>query len=258
MPSPPFSITQAVKLGDFVQAAYQLFFDNDPPDFTPPAGYTLVSKIYADDITDDVPDFMVFGFVARSDSDVVVAIRGTEGVFEWIKNVFFGLVPFPFVANAGSTEQGFTNFYSTLRTGPDNTQQRVVDALGALVADGSVSTVRITGHSLGAALATMLAIDLAGNQVFVPTVYTFASPRVGDKVFAGNYDNLVPDCWRIANLHDIVPLLPPSLAGYAHVDAELPINSDDQARQNIACWHYLATYLHTLDPTEPLDDECVP
>jgi predicted lipase len=105
----------------------------------------------------------------------------------------------------------------------------------------------------------MLAIDLAGNGVFAaPTVYTFASPRVGDKVFAGTYDNLVPNSWRVSNLNDIVPHLPPLLAGYVHVDAEYPINSDDKSRHTVRCWHALATYLNTLDPTVPLDAGCVP
>ncbi len=257
MPSPPFSLADALQLGQFVQAAYELFATGDPPDFAPPQGCSLVSKVYADDITDGLPDLKVFGFIARSDTDAVVAIRGTEGVFEWIKDVFFVLVPFPFL-DAGRTEQGFTDFYSSFHTGPDNTQPRVVDALRELLADGSIQSLRITGHSLGAALATLLAIDVAGNKVITPRVYTFASPRVGDKIFAGTYDDLVPDSWRNANLHDIVPHLPPSLAGYAHVDAELPLNSDDKARHNIQCWHTLATYLNTLDPGVPLDPNCQP
>ena len=81
---------------------------------------------------------------------------------------------------------------------------------------------------------------------------------MGDKVFAGTYDDVVPDSWRIANLHDIVPHLPPWLAGYAHVDAEYPINSDDKARHNIVCWHALATYLNTLDADLALEARCQP
>src|SRR5216684_8764227 len=87
------------------------------PNFVPTAGYQLVSKIYADDLTDNLPDFKVFGFVAQSGSDVIVAIRGTEGVLEWLMDAHFIPIPFPFLG-AGRTEQGFTNFYSTLRTGP--------------------------------------------------------------------------------------------------------------------------------------------
>ena len=259
MPSAPFSTTQAVELGKFVLSAYDLF-SNPDPDAVPglPAGYALVAKIYADDITTGVvSDFKVFGFIARSGGDVVVAIRGTEDVFEWIADVEFRLVDFPFV-KAGRTEHGFTSFYSSLRTGPSNGQPRAIDVLAALVKGGGVTSLRITGHSLGAALATLLAIDVAANAGFAnPVIYTFASPRVGDKVFAGTYDGLVETSWRVANVNDVVTQLPPQFVGYLHVDADFPINSDDHTKHTITCLHSLETYLNTLDPGVPLDPKCV-
>jgi predicted lipase len=258
MPSLPFSTADAMQLGHFVIAAYDLFAAGDPPVFTPPAGYTLVSKLYADDLTDGLPDFKVFGYIARSGADVVVAVRGTEDVLEWLDDFEFVKVRFPYV-DAGSTEQGFTGVYSTLRTGPDSTNARAIDKLQEITADGSVATLRITGHSLGSTLATMLAIDVAGNGVFAnPIVYTFASPLVGDKVFAGTYDNLVQTSWRIANVHDIVTQVPSAFAGYVHVDAAMPINSDDRSKHSVTCWHALATYLNTLDATYPIDAACAP
>lgn len=258
MSSDVFSIPQAVQLGQFILAAYDLFAQGDPGTFAPPAGYNLVSKVYADDITDDSSDFKVFGFIARSNNDVVVAIRGTEGVLEWIGDFELALGRFPF-ANAGNVEQGFNGFYSSFHTAPNNTSPRVVDALTDLIAGGGVKTLRITGHSLGSALATMLALDVAANAVFTtPVVYTFASPRVGDKVFAGTYDSLIETSWRIANVNDIVPLLPPQFVGYVHVDAEYPINSDDRCKHTVACWHSMETYLSTLDATVAMDPSCAP
>ncbi len=259
MPSPAFDIQAALQLGQFVQAAYDLWQSGDP--FTPPAGYTLITKIYADDITDGIPDYMVFGYIARSpgpNSDVIVAIRGTEGILEWIMNFRLLLTDFPYVSGAGKTEKGFTYFYQTFHTGPNDTYPRVVDAIRDLVADGTVITLRVTGHSLGGALATLLAIDVAGNKVFAtPSVYTFASPKVGDKAFAGTYDNFVIDSWRISNVNDIVPLLP-MFTAYVHVDAEYPINSDDTTKFSPPCWHSLQTYLHTLDGNQPLEPACAP
>jgi len=258
MPTSTFSIPEAIELGQFVLAAYDLFAKGDPDNYVLPGGYQIVSKIYADDLTDDLPDFKVFGFIAQSGTDVVVAIRGTEGFLEWLMDFDFVQTRFPYV-DAGNTEKGFTNFYTSLRAGPSIVEPRAIDVLGNLVAGGSVTTLRIAGHSLGSALATLLAIDVSGNDVFPgPTVYTFASPRVGDKVFAGNYDTLVPTSWRVSNLNDVVPHLPPLLAGYAHVDAEIPINSDDTSKHNVPCWHALPTYLNTLDRSVPLDDDCVP
>jgi predicted lipase len=258
MPSSVFSIPEAVELGRFVLAAYDLFAANDPTDFAPSAGYTLAAKLYADDLTSGLPVYKVFGFIARSGTDVVVAIRGTEGVFEWLIDILFVPILFPFL-NAGKTERGFTNFYSTFRIGPADASPRVVEALRELVADGSVQTLRITAPSLGSALATMLAFDAAGNGAFKTlTVYTFASPRAGDKVFAGTYDDLVPDSWRVSNLNDIIPQLPPQFAGYVHVVSDFPINSDDRTRHNVRCWHSLLTYLNTLDASAGLDLGCAP
>ena len=114
MPSAIFSAAEAVELGKFVLDAYTLF--SSPAGFVLPAGYALVTELFADDITDSLPDYFSFGFIAKSGSDVVVAIRGTEGVLEWIGDFEFVPTPFPYYA-AGETERGFTHFYSTLRTG---------------------------------------------------------------------------------------------------------------------------------------------
>jgi hypothetical protein len=43
---------------------------------------------------------------------------------------------------------------------------RVVETLRGLTADGSMKTLRFAAHSLGSALAMMLAIDAEGNGVF--------------------------------------------------------------------------------------------
>src|ERR1700728_4225166 len=190
MSSDVFSIDEAVQLGEFVQQAYNLYSPGGSS-FVLPAGYSLVTPIYADDITDNVADYKIFGFIARSGSDVVVAIRGTQNFLEWIKDFELILVPFPY-AKAGNVEQGFKSFYTSFVTGSAAGSPRVITALAKLVADGSVKTLRIAGHSLGSSLVTMLALDLASNSAYTaPIAYSFASPQVGDKVFAGTYDQLV-------------------------------------------------------------------
>lgn len=246
LPSEAFSVDLAITLGGFVSAAYDLFDHGDPANFAPPVGYTLITKLYANDITTDQPNVVPFGFVAQSPigNDIVVAIRGTDGVLEWLRDFEFGQVsqdPF-----AGKIEDGFRDFYLSLRTGSAADAPSVVNMLRPLIA-GTNKSVHITGHSLGAALATLLAYDVAKTCNGVnPILYTFASPRVGNKVFAGDFDQNVGTSWRIVNLNDIVPHLPPELVGYMHVDAELPINSDDRGPQNVVTWHSLQTYLDTL------------
>ena len=257
MPNSTFSLPDALKMGQFILSAYDLFTENDPADFSPPDGYSLVSKIYADDITDGIPDYKVFGFIAFRTRRYRGRSRNRGH-----PRMDPGCVVLPNPISLFRCRANGAWLHLLLLNVPHRTQQcKPSRRRGAcdLVAQGTVQTLRITGHSLGSALATLLALDVAGNKVFAtPSVYTFASPRVGDKVFAGTYDSLVQDSWRINNLNDLVPQLPPLLAGYVHVDAEVPINSDDRTKHTFRCWHALLTYLNTLDSRIALDAECVP
>ena len=99
--------------------------------------------------------------------------------------------------------------YASLRTGVDPASPSVVDALATLPFPQPVSSLTICGHSLGGAIVTLLALDLAANSTFKnPTVYTYASPRTGDPAFVSTYDQVVPNTFRIANRVDLVPKLP--------------------------------------------------
>jgi hypothetical protein len=74
----------------------------------------------------------------------------------------------------------------------------------------------ITGHSLGAAMATITAARIAGA-----TLVTFGSPRVGNAAFrtafAGRPVHRYVDCC------DMVTTVPPAV-GYGHLDSELYID----------------------------------
>jgi triacylglycerol lipase len=67
-----------------------------------------------------------------------------------------------------------------------------------------------TGHSLGAALATLAATRLAPRAV-----YTFGSPRVGNAEFAKTLKD-VP-IFRVVDDTDEVTHLPPPVFGFSHV-----------------------------------------
>ena len=67
--------------------------------------------------------------------------------------------------------------------------------------------VKTTGHSLGAAMATLTAMDLAR---YYPDVqcYNYGSPRVGDKAFSAFAGTMMTDFWRVTHLKDTVPHVP--------------------------------------------------
>ena len=71
----------------------------------------------------------------------------------------------------------------------------------------------VSGHSLGAALATLLALDIAlAAPQLQPNlrVYVYTTPRVGDPDFARSYAKILPNSFRVTNLADPIPTLPPT------------------------------------------------
>ena len=284
MPAQPtINITTAIQAGQLVNTTY----DTLPGDLTNAAGqalsaggtnYIVVTTIYANDLATDInpsrgDDEVSIGLIcqAAQGGDVTIAIRGTEGIQEWIHDAEFLQVPCPFLVGAGHTEDGFTAMYESLRTGAAANSPTVVGALAKLPFPRPVSSVTITGHSLWGALATLLALDVAANTQFKnPAVYTYGSPRTGDSLFASTFDQVVKNSYRVANRLDIVPTLPPPV-DYEHVLNPyelnpirfLPLPSKVLVKFNPECEHSLQTYLYLLSlqsggPVLPLESDCQP
>jgi len=214
--------------------------------------YTVVTTFYGNDLaTDAKPDraqqIVSFGFVAQDPAgNVVVAIRGTEGILEWVQDARFLAVKCPFLAGAGQTEDGFTAVYESLRIARDAGSARLVDALPGMAFPQPVTSLTICGHSLGGALVTLLALDVAANTTFShPIAYTYASPRTGDPSFADTYNQVVPSTVRIANRFDLVPKLPPPPL-YEHVLGIYELNPMLKIKLDLLCQHHLTTYLYLL------------
>jgi predicted lipase len=280
---PTVDVTTAVSVAQLLNTTY----DTAPSDLTNAAGqtvsaggtnYTVVTTIYANDLATDINpsagnDEVSIGLICQvaQAGDVVIAIRGTEGILEWIHDAQFLQVPCPFLAGAGHTEDGFTAMYESLRTGAAANSPSVVSALATLQFPRPVSSVTICGHSLGGALATLLALDVAANTaVSNPAVYTYGSPRVGDSLFAGSFDQVVKNSYRVANRLDIVPTLPPPV-DYEHVLNPVDLNPIQLlpwppkvlVKLNPGCEHSLITYMYLLSLNSggavvPLESTCQP
>lgn len=67
--------------------------------------------------------------------------------------------------------------------------------------------IKITGHSLGGAVASVLAMYLDINKFSVTRVVTFGQPKVTNFTGAQNFSNL--NLLRTVTAKDFVPLLPP-------------------------------------------------
>jgi len=147
----------------------------------------------------------IWGFAANKGERLHVVFRGTQftsGLHfaqEWAEDALsLPLKPL----GAGHVHLGFHGAYMALR-------QAVLDAsaaVGAPAANGRV----ITGHSLGAAIATLCWADSGAEAPVKGTsqgdLMTFACPRVGDRAFgAALWDGQTV---RVINAPDIVPDVP--------------------------------------------------
>ena len=95
----------------------------------------------------------------------------------------------------------------------------VRDQIHDAVKQSDITQWRITGHSLGGALANLCGLDLQYNFGLAIQVYTFGAPKVGNDAFVESYNRRVPESWRVVHGWDIVAKLPRWWQGrYKHVD----------------------------------------
>src|SRR6266702_64455 len=231
-----------------------------------PVSYAVLANIFANDLATESNAtrrelIVSIGYIAQDDAgNVVVAMRGTRGIHEWLNDCRYFAVPCPFLPNAGSTEDGFTEVYMSLRVGPKHDSPRLRDALAAMIFPLPLKSLTLCGHSLGAALTTLLALDLAANTRHTDlSLYTFASPRTGDSRFAEVFNRLVPRTYRIAYRSDLVTEIPPNFMRrgpeYRPVEATAILEPNQEIGHHIFCTHHLTTYVYLMAALAGLSGE---
>jgi triacylglycerol lipase len=267
----------ALQYGMFVKAAYDVFeadqnnlnpSQSQYPDF--PSGYKLLVNIQMSDFFDNVLTQKYYGFIAQSTTDpttLVVAIRGTKTFEEWWDDFHWGLVPFPYMANAGNVADGFLDIYKTFSIMAPGSNAEPAPLQDKTKLPGEIDlaapnlNVVAVGHSLGASLITLYALDVASYGSVNPIVYTFASPRVGDKNFASAYNATVGTNYRIWNWPDLVPNFPKDpFDNYQQVKGGYEVDSLDHpltVKISVGCFHALLTYLYLVGAPSSILGECL-
>ena len=178
-----------------------------------------------------------FGWVCfdAAKRNLVVAFRGTQYFHDWLDDLDFIPAPYTSIPGRGTVHAGFQLVYNAVRDSVRGTVQNLVNA-------GNCDSLLITGHSLGGALCGLCAPDLLNDIAtgLSPTVYSWAEPRVGHNDFVSFFNTHVNVCYRVANQWDVVPHLPPDLAGYEHEGNQLTIDSGFFP-PDVVRYHELAT-----------------
>jgi predicted lipase len=185
-----------------------------------------------------------YGFLLTSPKLNILMFRGTQRQLEWLENILAVQENYVHPINGtaiGKVHSGIYDFYQT------HLAASVKQAVQSLNPQQSLI---IAGHSLGAALATFAAIDLA---LISPTlkpniqVYTYAGPRLGNKAFVEAHSQLLPNHYRITNLADMIPLLPLSKLltdDFVHVGEQWSFLSQ---QGDIMPNHFVETYRQAIE-----------
>ncbi|XP_042495720.1 phospholipase A1-Ibeta2, chloroplastic-like [Macadamia integrifolia] len=218
--------------------------------------------------------------------DITIALRGTATCLEWAENMRDVLVRVPGEENSGrnqpvKVECGFQSLYKTPGSNMPSLAESVMEEVRRLMNlyKGETLSITVTGHSLGAALALLIADELSTCEPEMPpiAVFSFGGPRVGNRAFADRVRNNGVKVLRIVNSQDVITRVPgmfvseeldqklrdnSKVAGilnvldnmpwaYSHVGTELRVDSKIspylKPDADVACCHDLEAYLHLVD-----------
>ncbi|XP_022960402.1 phospholipase A(1) DAD1, chloroplastic-like [Cucurbita moschata] len=216
--------------------------------------------------------------------DIVIAYRGTATCLEWLENLRATLTELPNnefstnrVLSRPMVETGFLSLYSSKIARLPSLKQTIREEVRRLLKayDGEPLSITITGHSLGAAVATLTAYDINvtfRQQVPLVTVVSFGGPRVGNKDFQRSLEEQGTKVLRIVNSGDVVTKVPgfvaddgmealpwwarqcmenvPSQWLYSEVGKELKLSNKNSSNVlgiiNMGTNHDLKTYLRLV------------
>ncbi|HEX9332710.1 MAG TPA: lipase family protein [Anaerolineales bacterium] len=144
-------------------------------------------------------------FLAANGDFAVLAFRGTEVTKK--KDVITDVAATQISVLEGRVHRGFRDAYESVR-------EEIEASLSQL--DNKIP-LYITGHSLGAALATIATQELDSKPQFrdrIAACYTFGSPRVGNSQYDKSFKAPI---YRMVNTTDIVTVIPLLAMGYIHI-----------------------------------------
>lgn len=252
-PQPRLDPQVALHFLQFVAVTYEQYrhFKNAAtPAPSAPDGWRILWNVFGEEHDVLVP----FGcaFLSNDETELVLAIRGTENHFEWIEDgVESDQIPWPKLVANGKVHRGFHDCYRSLRWSLDGQTAAGAVHQGFPTPLPQLRSFVISGHSLGAAVALIAAFEAAHTQwaPVPPSLFSFAGPRVGCPNFAEHVEQQIPRLHRIVNTWDLVPHTPPENYfdpfklheyKYQHPPGEFVVNPGFSI--NVAHNHALETY----------------
>ena len=154
---------------------------------------------------------------------VILVFRGSDNIENWAENLDFVQMGYSYCSGC-EVHAGFFGAYKDI-------QADVISNMKSLRQQYPSSQLIVTGHSLGAAIATLAYVDLYAAFGSVDYLYTFGSPRVGNDQFASYVSQQLDQGFkaRITHYEDLIPHLPFYDWGFTHIDREVFYDTEDSS-----------------------------
>lgn len=194
-------------------------------------GFILNSTLY-----DPKTDIQGYTGIMHEYESIYVALRGSSSIKNWLDDFEVRLTDYTTFPECDC--QVHTGFYKSATAIRENTIRSVKNMLQMYPS----YSVIVTGHSYGAAVGQLLAMELKHAGI-KSQVYNFGQPRIGDSNYAKFANTVLDEYWRVTHDRDIVPHVPPIKGfGYKHSCREVFEDSNGQ--------------LHMCSETDCEDPKC--
>lgn len=177
------------------------------------SGIRVVSKVTGGGVAASArTGFVLFarGSKPHNRGEIIVSVRGTVSAQDWLTN--FNAASERYDYGPGLVHSGFYGLFNTVKADLERLVTYVQRSGIALMGATPITTIHVVGHSLGGAVANIVAGYLKSSLPHTTVkLYTFGAPRVGDVVYARGLTAQLgaENMQRIHNNLDPVPLVPP-------------------------------------------------
>jgi hypothetical protein len=155
-------------------------------------------------------------------NSLFISFRGSSNIENWIDNIRIKKIA-PYNDTNIEVEKGFYKEYN-------NSKIELMDNLSRLSKKYNTNNIFLTGHSSGAAMATLTAFDILSiyNDYYeLKYLITFGSPRVGNEYFSQYFNKFSFTSYRVTHYYDMVPHVPEEFLGFLHLSNEIWYNREN-------------------------------
>lgn len=152
----------------------------------------------------------VEGLYGEIDDYLFITFRGSDSILDWIRNFIFfkRVIPYEGTNPKIRVHSGFLKDYKIVR-----------NFLHDIIKMTKCTKVMFFGHSMGAAVSALAALDIQYNFKDKDIgCFVIGMPKLGNENFKGSFERRLPNFIRADYGSDLVPQIPPKMFGFAELE----------------------------------------